>query len=297
MADKKVVKKTEAKKGETSLEEIKKRKEEVLARIDAEIGEEESSSEVVVDEKTDKKIEVDGDGKKSKEDLEEKMTEESNNDEKIETAKENGDEEVKEDEKVQDREEGVNDDTELSSEKDRENSTFSAAEFGMVGNKSNKGKNIALFFVVFLLVAGISALFFFFFTGALKFQPKEEKSEVIPTETPTPTEEPVAFEREDLSVQVLNGSGVSGAAGEMQTYLEDLKYENIEVGNADSSDYINVSIQLKEEIEEFVEFIIEDVGEGYIVDEDYEILDEDNEYDVLIIVGLEESDSEEEADE
>lgn len=291
MADKKVIKKTEAKKSEASPEEIKKRRDEVLARIDAEIGEEESSDEVIVDEKTDKKIEVDEDGKNGKDDLEEEVAEKSNDDKKIKIEKEDGDEEVK------DVEAGVEDSEELSSKKDEEGSTFSAEEFGMVDNKSNKGKNIALFFVVFLLVAGVSALFFFFFTGALTFQPKEEKSEVVPTEAPTPTQEPAEFEKGELSVQILNGSGVSGAAGKMQTYLEDLEYENIEVGNADSSDYENVTIQLKEEIEEFVEFIIEDFGEDYIVDEDYEILDEDNEYDIVIVVGLEESDNAEEADE
>src|SRR3989344_3619400 len=71
---------------------------------------------------------------------------------------------------------------------------------------------------------------------------KEKEQEIEPTQAPTATPTPVEFDRASLSVQVLNGSGVSGEAGRMETYLSDLGYENTEIGNADNSDYQDITI-------------------------------------------------------
>ncbi len=173
-------------------------------------------------------------------------------------------------------------------------STFSAAEFGLVDRKGSKIKNLILFVVVFLLVAIVSALFYFFYTGALKFEQEQPEPEVVPTEAPTATPVPVEFDRAALSVQILNGSGISGEAGRAEEVLADLGYENIEIGNADGSDYLNITIQIKEELEEIVEFIIEDLESRYTVNADYEILEDDSEYDVVVIVGSEEEEEEQE---
>ena len=289
MADEKDIKKTPAKAesekdDKVSPEEKKRKKEEVLARIDAEIGESESSDEVVIDEKTDEQITKDEEPLESKESFEKEMIEEEVKSE--EKADENQEIDEKEEEKSDEKEK----EEEMGDKKteDDSRSTFSAAEFGLADRKSNKGKNILLFVIVFLLVAIVSALFYFFFTGALKFEQKEKEQEIEPTQAPTATPTPVEFDRAQLSVQVLNGSGVSGAAGEMETFLEDVGYENIEIGNADNSDYQDITIQIKEEFEEFAEFISKDLSKDYTVNEDYEILEEDSEYDVVIIVGLEE---------
>lgn len=293
MADEKDIKKTPAKAesekdDKVSPEEKKRKKEEVLARIDAEIGESESSDEVIIDEKTDEQINKDEESLESKESFEKEMIEEEVKYE--EKADENKEIEEKEEEKSDEKQEEMD----VRETKDDSRSTFSAAEFGLVDRKSNKGKNILLFIVVFLLVAIVSAIFYFFFTGDLKFEQKEKEQEIAPTLTPTATPTPIEFDRAQLSVQVLNGSGVSGAAGKMETFLEDVGYENIEIGNADNSDYQNITIQIKEEFEESAKLIIDDLSESYSVDEDYEILDEDSDYDVVIIVG---SESEEDSDE
>lgn len=303
MTDKKEIKKTPSKpeseqNEKVSLEEIKKKKEEVLARIDAEIGESESSDEVVIDEKTDERIEKE-EKDEGEESLEKEMIE-SDMEVKDKKGEEEIDERANKDE-VSDGEltEEQKENSDKEENEDDSHSAFSAAEFGLAGRKSNKGKNIILFLVVFLLVAIISALFYFFSTGALKFEQKEKEQEVAPTEAPTeaPTPVPVELDRAQFSVQVLNGSGVSGAAGSMETILEELGYEDIEVGNADNSDYQNVTIQIKEEFEEFAQLIDKDLSEQYTVNEDYEILEEDSEFDVVIIVGSEIDASEEETDE
>jgi hypothetical protein len=269
-----------------SPEEIKKKKEEVLARIDAEIGEGESSDEVVIDEKTDERVEK-GEESEGEESFEKEMIEEDM-EVKGEKREEKTGERVQKDEAS---DEGLTEKEKKNSDKEKNeedsHSAFSAAEFGLAERKSNKGKNIILFLVVFLLVAIVSALFYFFSTGVLKFEQKENEQEVVPTEVPTATPVPVDFDRAKFSIQVLNGSGVSGAAGSIETFLEGLGYENIEIGNADNSDYQSITIQIKKEFEDFVEVISKDLSDSYTVNKDYEILDEDSEYDAVIIVGSE----------
>lgn len=307
MAEKKVIKKTTKSSGKeekVSPEEISKMKEEFLARIDAEIGED--SEEVVVDEKKEN-IKVSEDEKK--EDFEKEMLEPEKREEDVEPKEEieeKEDSSEKEEEKKDiidervDSEEEIRDVDEQDRDKREEiNSTFSAAEFGLADNKSSRGKNIILFLVVFLLVAIISALFYLFSAGILKIEKPQENVEITPTQSPSPTPTPVEFDRAELSIQILNGSGESGVAASMETFMEDLGYENLEIGNADNSDYENVTIQIKEEYEDLAQLIDEDLASDYTVNSDYEILEDDSEYDVVIIVGSEpdEETANEEADE
>ncbi len=56
------------------------------------------------------------------------------------------------------------------------------------------------------------------------------------TSTPTVTPTPVEIEREEITIEVLNGTGIAGEASFLQGELENLGYENIEVGNASSQD-------------------------------------------------------------
>jgi len=304
MAEKKIIKKstpkTSGKEEKISMEEIKKRREEVLARIDAEIGEE-VLDEPVIDEKDDDTAVIEKESESVAESFEKEMLEE----EKQEEDSKHEDEALEEDEAVDDKEKEPfqkKEDIEVVEleeieDKRETGSPFSAAEFGLSEKKSNKGKNAILFIVVFLLVAIISALFYFFATGTLKFEPKEEEVVTSPTETPTPSPTPVEFDRADITVEVLNGSGVGGAAGAMESFLEELGYENIEVGNADNSDYENITIQVKKEFEDIASLIVEDLETDYVVNSDYETLDGDSEYEVVIIVGVEASEDDTQVEE
>jgi len=123
---------------------------------------------------------------------------------------------------------------------------------------------------------------------------KEEKEEVT-TEQPTatPTEEPEIV-KEDLSVQVLNGSGTEGGAGDFAEILEGLGYAEADTDNADNYDYEDVTIQVKDtdEGEAIYDALREDLeNEDYIVN-DIETLDEDSEYDVVVIIGIQEGEEE-----
>lgn len=113
-----------------------------------------------------------------------------------------------------------------------------------VGTRRNRktGKPVLVIIIVILILAGLGA-------GAwyLLREPEIETDSTIGnslstpetmriTSTPSPTPTITEINREDLSVSVLNGTGIPGEAGFLETKLEALGYSEIEVGNAPSQD-------------------------------------------------------------
>jgi len=63
-----------------------------------------------------------------------------------------------------------------------------------------------------------------------------------PTPTPTPKPTPKAtptpvITRQEINIEILNGTGIAGMASALQKELEDLNYSVIKIGNADNYDY------------------------------------------------------------
>lgn len=110
----------------------------------------------------------------------------------------------------------------------------------------------------------------------------EEKAEEEVTPTPEPTQ---AVNKQDLTIQILNGSGAPGAAGEGRDYLQNLGYENISAGNADSYAYEQTEVYVKGNKKDMLEELINDLKEEYEVSVQSEYLDEDSDYDIRIIIG------------
>lgn len=160
-------------------------------------------------------------------------------------------------------------------------SSFRADE----GKKSAGAKKKILLFVIVALVVAILAGVILFFLGGSATAPKSEPtppSESTPTPTPAPD-----LDRADLTLEVLNGSGEAGVAGDVASALEDLGYSSpIITGNAEAYDYEETVIQLQEEFADFFDMLKEDLeNEGYVVADDYEELNEDATTDGVVIVG------------
>src|SRR3989304_6438852 len=83
-----------------------------------------------------------------------------------------------------------------------------------------------------LLVAVGTGLTLYYYSSGKWAIEKVVAGQAVTTPTPTPTKTVIA---KDTRIQVLNASGVSGAAGKLKKYLEDQGYENVEVGNADET--------------------------------------------------------------
>jgi hypothetical protein len=122
--------------------------------------------------------------------------------------------------------------------------------------------------------------------GLGKPKPTATPTEALTTPTPeaTPTPE---LNRSDLSLEVLNGSGAPGVAGDAQDYLQELGYENIEVGNAGSYDYDQTEVAIKESKQEYLQTLLNDLNEKYTVNPETTFLEEDYDYDAQIIIGTE----------
>lgn len=100
----------------------------------------------------------------------------------------------------------------------------------------------------------------------------DEPEETAPSPTPqsetTPTASPSAaneLDRSDLSVVILNGSGVSGAARKLSDTLTELGYDVESTGNADSSDYESTEIEVSSTKKNFLNILKEDLEDEYTI--------------------------------
>lgn len=111
-----------------------------------------------------------------------------------------------------------------------------------------------------------------------------EEVETVVEATPTPTPTVVQLSRSDISLEILNGSGVSGLAGTTAEAFEDLGYVDVEIGNADEIE--ESVLYVKEGLEEQVEVLLSDVEEELGITKISGEL-EDSEYDAQIVLGSE----------
>ena len=116
-----------------------------------------------------------------------------------------------------------------------------------------KSKLPLIIAAVVLLVLGGGA--FYFLRSGSESEPVEIVNEEVevPTSAPIPTDEPeVEIQRDSVTIQILNGSGVSGEAGYFQGILANLGYKDIEIGNASGDDKVETTVTFSEDLAESV---------------------------------------------
>lgn len=120
--------------------------------------------------------------------------------------------------------------------------------------------------------------------------PTEEET---PTPTKTPTEKPKAnpvdsatgLDRSTLSVTVQNGSGVAGAAAAARDFLVSLGYNVVSIGNAASTDFQNITIQVKSTQANFLPLLKKDLSAKYTVGVTSSDLDATSSAEALVVIG------------
>ena len=106
-----------------------------------------------------------------------------------------------------------------------------------------------------------------------------------PTTTPTPTPTPTPLDLSQFSLQVLNGTGTPGQAGEVQDLLEEVGFEDVDTGNADSYDYQLTQVQLHPQTpSQLYQAIQDSLGEDFSATLSSQ-LEEDSEFDAIVITG------------
>lgn len=127
--------------------------------------------------------------------------------------------------------------------------------------------------------------------------PEPTEEDVTPTKEPTktptpkPTINPIdkasGLNRSKLSVHVLNGSGITGAARKAADSLEGLGYNIIQIGNADSSTYEKTIIQIKSAKDNYLDLLKKDLSSSYSLGTASADLSDSERPDVIVIVGKE----------
>lgn len=140
-----------------------------------------------------------------------------------------------------------------------------------------------------LLVGALAGGFITYFSGLSRLQ------NPLPTATPMVTQQPQAtttpapadttLKREDLKVQVLNGSGVSGAAGKAKAALEKLGYKDVQTGNAPTSDVAETEISILKAKESYLDMLKKDLEGSYTVSATTKTLPTSSKFDVVITLG------------
>ena len=107
----------------------------------------------------------------------------------------------------------------------------------------------------------------------------------IPTATPEPAELLTEEEKIEMSVQILNGTGIPGRATIARARLENAGWGEVEVDNADSYDYVESEIQVKSGSGGIFISLKEDMEEYYQVASSSFELSANSEYDAVVILG------------
>ena len=145
---------------------------------------------------------------------------------------------------------------------------------------------IFIAFIVSLTLGGLLVGGIFYFRNNVDTttpKPTQTPESTLTPSAPEPTSAPTV-EISELSVQVLNGSGVAGEAGKVTVLLEPLGFADIDSANAKTYDYTSTEISTKESVPQSIVDEIEEALDIYKVKIGAD-LDEDYEYDVVVIVG------------
>lgn len=105
-----------------------------------------------------------------------------------------------------------------------------------------------------------------------------------PTKTPPPTPTQVVLNPADYQIQILNGSGISGAAGDVETILNDDGFTDTTAGNASEFGFTDTEVAMKSDAPKALFGKIKSSLSDYSVVE-VTSLPSDGTYDVVITVG------------
>ncbi len=111
--------------------------------------------------------------------------------------------------------------------------------------------------------------------------------------SPTPTAEikeekptPKPVDLSSYSVDILNGSGVRGAAAELQESLEEVGFRVGDVGNAERDDYEETEISVKKDADqEYIKKLRSELEKYYVVSKGLKVASD--EADIVVVIGKE----------
>lgn len=111
----------------------------------------------------------------------------------------------------------------------------------------------------------------------------------IETPTPKPTGNPVdkttGLDRSQITIEIQNGSGASGVAAKVSSFLKNLGYQVTKTGNADNFDYQNVTISVKSAFAKYLPLLKSDIMAEYSIGTTNADLSASSSADAVVIIG------------
>jgi hypothetical protein len=120
--------------------------------------------------------------------------------------------------------------------------------------------------------------------GDIKIPSSVMKPTVTPSKEPSPSPTTVSINPGDYKVDVLNGTGVSGAAGDVESSLNTAGFTNTTTGNASEYGFTDTEVAMKSDVPSAVFDAIKKSLPDYSVVE-VTSLPTDGNYDVVVTVG------------
>lgn len=124
--------------------------------------------------------------------------------------------------------------------------------------KPSKKKPLFVFIILIIIVLILGFVFRDKIKGLFGGTPQPTPSPIA-VQTPLPSPSPIPLIRSEWSIEVLNGSGISGLAKDIAVKLQALGYAVVKTGNANTSNYSQTEIWVKEELSDKVELVIADI--------------------------------------
>ena len=154
--------------------------------------------------------------------------------------------------------------------------------------KNSNSKWLIIFIV--LLILGGAGIFFFTKsanvviptpTPSFNVQPIENR----PTLTPVPSKSPEPIKRTDVSIEIQNGTGITGEAKLLSDKLKALGYSEITAGNADKTDYTETVVTFSKSVSQSVQDELKKELESFYKEVSVKTSSTQSK-DVIIITGL-----------
>lgn len=111
------------------------------------------------------------------------------------------------------------------------------------------------------------------------------KVTVVPSPA-TVTATPGSLSKAVLKIEVLNGTGGKGVAAAAKELLTTAGYPNVTAGNAETEDYTQTEISIKNSKNAYLDGLKKDLAGKYTIAGKVTVLAESNKYDVIITIGL-----------
>lgn len=145
---------------------------------------------------------------------------------------------------------------------------------------------------IIVIVAALAGGGFYYYQNMKGAESTKEESPAI-SETPTATPTPEEVDKAEFTIKILNGSGIAGEAGRAKTLLEDGEFTIDSTGNADAYDYEETVIQAGADVSDaWIEALTEELEKEYTVKATIEELSDDEDVDVVVIIGSLDEDGE-----